>query len=190
MNLPGILRPMLILLMLTVALLGTQGCASESPEDAADVSVDTGTSATSDTGAQVGTDTGGEPPADVAGDTGTATNPDAAVDAAKPEAVNPDINGDGTVNILVIGTNQPIRDGAEAFSPDAIATELQNILSQDATLDAQVNVVAENLFRSKELVTGYGQGGDEYTWMYYCHSLAQYYFWPEGREDRLKNLSG
>jgi hypothetical protein len=105
-------------------------------------------------------------------------------------AINPDLNGDGTVNILVIGTNYAIQDGSEAFSPDQIAAELQNILSADGTLSADVNVVAEDIYRTKQLITGYGQGGDEYDWTYHCHSLAQYYFWPEGRSERLANLSG
>lgn len=37
---------------------------------------------------------------------------------------------------------------------------------------------------------GYGQGGDEYIWIYYCHSLVQYYFWSEGRDARMVNLVG
>ena len=36
--------------------------------------------------------------------------------------VNTDINGDSTLNILVIGTNSSI-NGAEAFSPNQITEE-------------------------------------------------------------------
>ncbi len=108
---------------------------------------------------------------------------------ATPPAVNPDINGDGIINILVLGTNSSI-NGTEAFSPNQIADELQNILSADGSISIDVQVVAEDIHMTKSVIVGLGQAGTEYTWAHHSHSLAQYYYWPEGRDERLANLAG
>jgi hypothetical protein len=102
---------------------------------------------------------------------------------------NPDTNGDGAVNILVLGTNASI-SGAAAFSPDQIATELNNILSDDGSNDVLVNVVAKDIHTSKPVTLGLGQNGADTTYTHHSHSLAQYYYWPEGRAARWANLSG
>lgn len=103
--------------------------------------------------------------------------------------VNLDLNGDGTINIMVIGTNNSI-SGGEAFSPNQIAAELQSILSADPSITANVNVVAEDIYKSKPVLYGLGGSGTEFTSTFYSHSLAQYYYWPEGLDDRMDNLSG
>ena len=36
----------------------------------------------------------------------------------------------------------------------------------------------------------WGSAGNETETTFHCHSLAQYYFWPDGREERLKMLNG
>jgi hypothetical protein len=106
-------------------------------------------------------------------------------------AQNPilDINGDGTLNILVIGTNNSIKDNAEGFSPDQIAIELQNILSADTSISINVNVEAEDIYKTKNVSSGIA---NVYTTIltYFCHSLVQYYYWPEGRNARMDNLTG
>ncbi len=38
-----------------------------------------------------------------------------------------DINGDGTLNILVLGTTESIHTSSEEFSPYQVTIELQNI---------------------------------------------------------------
>jgi hypothetical protein len=103
--------------------------------------------------------------------------------------VNLDLNGDGTINIMVIGTNNSI-SGGEAFSPNQIAAELQSILSADPAITANVNVVAEDIYKNKLVTFGLGGGGTEYTRTFYSHSLTQYYYWPEGLDARMDNLSG
>ncbi|MFT6333774.1 MAG: hypothetical protein ACI86M_001045 [Saprospiraceae bacterium] len=104
-------------------------------------------------------------------------------------AAEVDVNNDEVLNILVLGTNSSI-DGGEAFSPDQIAEELQSILSADPNITTDVNVVAEDIHMSKVVTLGLGGGGAEYNWTHHSHSLAQYYFWPEGLEARMDNLSG
>lgn len=102
-------------------------------------------------------------------------------------SVDPDVNGDGALNILVIGTNSSI-NGTDAFSPDQIAEELESILSADVSIS--VNVTAEDIHMSKQIDTGLGQGGTVFDYKYHSHSLAQYYYWPEGRDARMDNLKG
>ena len=102
---------------------------------------------------------------------------------------NPDINGDGTLNILVIGTNQSIKDNHEAFSPDQITIELQSILAADTSITINVNVVDEDIYRIKNIGTGVGGLPTMYL-DYYCHSLVQYYYWPDSNNLIMNNLSG
>ncbi|MEM6772843.1 MAG: hypothetical protein AAF597_19855, partial [Bacteroidota bacterium] len=100
-----------------------------------------------------------------------------------------DFNGDGAINILIIGSTNSI-NGGQAFAPAQIATELEDILSADPSVDLPVNVVAENIYTSKLVTLGLGGSGTEYTWNHHRHSLAQYYYWPEGQEARMDNLTG
>jgi hypothetical protein len=100
-----------------------------------------------------------------------------------------DINGDGTLNILILGTNSSI-NGTETFSPNQISEELQNILSTNENLSIDVNVIAEDIHMSSLITVGLGGAGTEYNWTHHSHSLVQYYYWPEGYEDRIENLSG
>ena len=83
------------------------------------------------------------------GNSGGSQNP---VTPAAP--TNPDHNGDGVVNILVLGTNTSIN--GSAFSPDQIATELSNILSADNSYDVTVNSVGEDLHTTKPVTLGLG----------------------------------
>jgi hypothetical protein len=102
---------------------------------------------------------------------------------------NPDINKDGTLNILVIGTNKSIKDGAEAFSSDQITKELQSILSADTSISIHVNVVAENIYQTKNFTSGIA-GTQTRNLDYFSHSLVQYYYWPDGHVARMNKLTG
>jgi len=101
----------------------------------------------------------------------------------------PDINGDGTVNILVIGTTQSIKGTNEAFAPNQISIELENILTGDASISSNVNIVAEDIYRTKNVTTGIAAMSTA-NLDYYCHSLTQYYYWPDSNEMRMDNLMG
>jgi hypothetical protein len=102
---------------------------------------------------------------------------------------NLDVNGDGVLNILVLGSNKSI-NGSGAFSPDLISQHLQSILSNDSEITLEVNVVEEDIYMNKPVLFGLGGGGTEYTWTHHSHSLLQYYYWPEGHSKRLENLKG
>jgi len=100
------------------------------------------------------------------------------------------------VNILVIGSTQSYdqreRRGAGNAALDVrlMADSLRGMLGRDPKITGTVNVVFEDVFRTKSLPTAVGGGGKTMAMEYHCHSLAQYYFWPEGRAERLANLSG
>lgn len=100
-----------------------------------------------------------------------------------------DVNGDGSLNIMIIGTTQSINNNSEEFSPYQIATELQNILLVDTSINISVNVVAEDIYRTKNVSTGIANQITS-NLDYYCHSLFQYYFWPDDRNQRMKYLMG
>ena len=100
-----------------------------------------------------------------------------------------DVNNDGNLNILVLGTTESINDNSEEFSPYQIAIELQNILLADTNVTLGLNVVAEDIYRSKNVSTGIANQITS-NLDYYCHSLFQYYFWPEDRSQRMQFLMG
>jgi len=100
-----------------------------------------------------------------------------------------DINGNGTLDILIIGSTNSIENNFEEFSPNQIATELDNILSSDSLVNLNINVISEDIYKSKTVSTGIA-GQITANRNYYCHSLAQYYYWPDNRTSRINNLSG
>ena len=122
-------------------------------------------------------------------DMDTTSPDDAAIEVVSPRA-SPDLNDDGVLNILVLGTTRSIEDGGDAFSPLQIVDALNRILDEDPAHELDINVVAQDIYQTQVLTTGYGQGGSDYDWPYFCHSLAQYYFWPTGRDMRMANLLG
>jgi len=101
-----------------------------------------------------------------------------------------DINDDGKLNILVIGTSKSINNSSAEFASNNIATELESILSQDTSHNLEVNISFEDIYRSKVVTFGLGQAGTTLDWDHYCHSLMQYYYWPDGQSERLENLTG
>ena len=103
--------------------------------------------------------------------------------------VDPDFNGDGVLNILVLGTNSSF-NGSDPFSPDQTSQELLNIFSSDAEINIDVNVVAQDIHNSASVTVGLGGNGAEYTYTHHSHSLTQYYYWPQDNENRMKFLMG
>ena len=102
---------------------------------------------------------------------------------------NPDRNGDGFVNILLLGSSESLGGGL-GFSMDLVATELAAALVSSGLSAEALNVVAEDIHKSKPVVIGLGQNGAEYEYMHHSHSLAQYYYWPEDQVRRWANLKG
>lgn len=99
------------------------------------------------------------------------------------------------VNILIIGSGRSYSEGRgsgqqDALNPKLIAGELRNILSKDRAV-GKVNISVDEYYTKKHIDTSIGgRAGSIWQLEYHRYSLAQYYFWPEGRADRLKNLQG
>ena len=100
-----------------------------------------------------------------------------------------DVNLDGEINILVLGSSNSIISSQKTFFTDYIAIELDSILSNDTLIKLNTNVVYEEISKAKNISTGIASS---YLWNvnHYCHSLAQYYYWPDKRAERLSNLRG
>jgi len=103
----------------------------------------------------------------------------------------------GDLNVLVIGSTHSFSEGGKrgaadqkAFNTAAVAKCLRTIIAKDPKIKGTTNVVFEDVFRKKTLPTAIGGGGKMMDMEYRCYSLVQYYFWPDGRAERLANLRG
>lgn len=100
------------------------------------------------------------------------------------------------LNVLVIGSTHSFSEGGESgvvhekpFNATAIASHLQGILAQDPAITDTVNVVFEDIYKTKLQTVNYS-GTNVYDFTSRCYSLAQHYMWPEGKATRLANLRG
>ena len=93
-------------------------------------------------------------------------------------------------NVLVIGSTHPYSSGqgVKAMSQKDIESYVKTKLLRDARMRGRPNIVFEDIYRSKSIDTAVGGGGQIQQQTYSAHSLAQWYFWPEGRDDRLASL--
>ncbi len=103
----------------------------------------------------------------------------------------------GAMNVLVIGSTHTYPESEKrgaaylkAFNTSAVADSLRGILTKDPKYRKTASVVFEDVYRTKSLPTAIGGGGKMMEMEYRCYSLAQYYFWPDGRAERLANLGG
>lgn len=107
------------------------------------------------------------------------------------------------LDILIIGSTHsysedfwsgdllPASSREEPFNPTAIRTQLQEILNDDPATTENVNVEFEDVYREAEdIETSVGGSGTSWVLDYHCYSLAQYFMWPDGRDDRMANLRG
>lgn len=100
------------------------------------------------------------------------------------------------LDILVIGSSHSFSEGSESgvvhekpFNPAGVATQLQNILSQDPLITQAVNVEFEDIYKTKAQTVNYTLNSTlDFT--SHCYSLAQHFMWPEGQAARLANLRG
>lgn len=199
-----LVRALTILSTLALASFNVTGCGDDSTSNGASEdqpdnnAADSGTPGDPNNAADAATpeDTSSpedepDPVADASPqeDTGEGTDATVEEDAVTPP-IDPDLNEDGTLNILVLGTTRSIQFGADPFSPNQVAAQLQNILDADDAVSTEVNVVAEDIYRSAPVTIGLGQAGQEFTWDHASHSLTQYYHWPDGLEARMEKLAG
>ena len=103
--------------------------------------------------------------------------------------LSPDTNGDGRIDILVLGTSTSVDEG-EAFEADGVAEHLALILAGHDEVEEAVDVVPMDLYASAPVTFGLGGRGDEYTVDHHRHSLIQYLHWPDGMAERHAELEG
>lgn len=95
-------------------------------------------------------------------------------------------------NILVIASTRPFDHvkGIQSPKESTIINLVKSTAKRDLRKFGKINIVFEDVFRQKKIDTAYGGSGSIHPSTYQCHSLAQWYFWPEGRKERLVNLEG
>lgn len=93
-------------------------------------------------------------------------------------------------NVLVIGSTHPYSSsqGVKPTSKSSIEAGVKTRLVRDMRIRGKLNIVFEDIYRTKTVDTAVGGGGNIQQQTYSAHSLAQWYFWPEGREERLASL--
>jgi hypothetical protein len=99
------------------------------------------------------------------------------------------------MNVLIVGSTHSYCQGekpgpgsCKPFNSAAVADNLREILARDPKHRKTAKVVFEEVYRTKTLPTAVGGRGNLMNFEYRCHSLAQYYFWPDKRAERLANL--
>lgn len=108
----------------------------------------------------------------------------------EPINTDVDINNDGKLNILLLGTSSSIDENTATFSCHQIVTELNEIIEQDPTFNLETNIEFQNIYKSKEVAFGLGQAGNIINTNHFSHSLMQFYYWPENQIERWSNLKG
>jgi hypothetical protein len=96
-----------------------------------------------------------------------------------------------TSNVLVIASSRPFAQDASVVPIDwqAAGNQMNAILKRELKIRGQAKITFEDIYRSKAVDTAIGQGGAT-SMTYHAHSLAQWFFWPEGRDERLASLRG
>ncbi len=95
-------------------------------------------------------------------------------------------------NVLVIASTRPYssQQGVKPMDEPSIKKLVQDRIASDLKIRGKINIVIEDVFRMKQLDTAVGGGGSMGQKTYKCHSLAQWYLWPEGKAERMANLQG
>ncbi len=100
------------------------------------------------------------------------------------------------VNILVVGSSEGFDKRETPQGHDKhldlskFAKTMENTLNKGESLKNGTTVVYEDVFLKKSTPVALGSRGNEIPTEFMCHSFAQYYFWPDGRDKRLAKLSG
>lgn len=98
-------------------------------------------------------------------------------------------------DVLFIGSSQSFNEREEGevakrLDPAATAKVLEGLINHGKQDAAKRTVVFEEVFRRATSPVALGGGGREISTEFHCHSLAQYLYWPDGRDERMKRLKG
>lgn len=97
-----------------------------------------------------------------------------------------------TKEILVIGSSKVYDEvkGINEVSGDSLLKTLRSLAPRELKIRGRSKLTFLDIYNSKTLDTAYGGRGNPVSFEYHCHSLTQWFFWPEGRDERIKNLKG
>jgi|SaaInlStandDraft_1057018.scaffolds.fasta_scaffold06920_3 hypothetical protein len=97
-----------------------------------------------------------------------------------------------TTQVLVIASSTPFDEvsGVKGVEGETLLREVKKYLSKDLKMRGKMKLSRKDIYATKKLDTAYGGKGGLVDTTYHCHSLAQWYFWPEGREERMADLKG
>lgn len=96
------------------------------------------------------------------------------------------------VNVLILGSSEGFdkRETPQGHDSHLDLTKLapvfETVLNRGKSGAAKVSHL--DIHATKDTPVGLGSAGRETPTTFHCHSLAQFIFWPEGREARLANL--
>jgi len=95
-------------------------------------------------------------------------------------------------NVLVLSSTKPLAEvkGVKPLNKTALISLVKKEVARNLRRAGKINIEFEDVYRQKTLDTAIGGNGGIRPYTYKCHSLAQWYFWPEGRKERLANLEG
>lgn len=95
-------------------------------------------------------------------------------------------------NVLVIASTQRFEqvDGVPGYTKNDLVRLVRYRAMRELAVRGKVNIVFEQVYRQKKMDVAVGGGGKAWPNEFVCHSLVQWYFWPEGREERLAKLTG
>ena len=101
-------------------------------------------------------------------------------------------NAAADTNVLLIASTQPFGQvpGIPTYSKQDLVRLVGIRLRRELPVTGKLNVVFEQVHREKKMDVAVGGGGQNWPNQFQCHSLVQWYFWPEGREQRIANLTG
>lgn len=93
-------------------------------------------------------------------------------------------------NVLVIASTRPFssQQGVKPMDEPSIIRLAKDRLARDMKVTGKINIVFEEVYKTKKIETAVGGDGGLGEKTYKSHSLAQWFFWPEGREERLASL--
>ena len=95
------------------------------------------------------------------------------------------------VDVLVVGSTHFFDGkGNKAYDANEIVRFAKQTLEKDLNIKGNVKFAFEEVYKTRSTKIALGQKGAMHPTTFRCHSLAQWYFWPEGRTERLANLQG
>lgn len=95
-------------------------------------------------------------------------------------------------NVLLIASTHPFGEveGVAKYTEQDLVRYVSSRLMRELSQRGRVHVDFEDVYRQKKIDVAVGGGGQAWPNEFACHSLAQWYFWPEGHDARMAALTG